>query len=216
MIKKESRRRPVFEIRYDPRLPSIPNIQAKHWRSMTSQDQYLKEVFPMTPLTAYKRQRNLRDLLIKSRLPNIPQQYPAGELKGVYKCGRNCTACPFIKQGITTNKTQTWNINKHLDCQSFNIIYLIECQKDRCQNRYIGETGRHFKFRLDEHRGYVNNQVLSQATGAHFNLPGHSLADLKATILEQVKYNDEEYSKERESYHIRIFNTYYNGLNRQK
>ena len=76
------------------------------------------------------------------------------------------------------------------------------------------ETGRHFK--LDEQRGYINNQVLSQATGAHFNLPGHSLADLKATILEQVKYNDEEYSKERESYHIRIFNTYYNGLNRQK
>ena len=54
------------------------------------------------------------------------------------------------------------------------------------------------KFRLADHRGYINNQVVSKATGAHFNLPGHSLAHLKITILEQVKFNNEEYRRERE------------------
>lgn len=63
--------------------------------------------------------------------------------------------------------------------------------------------------------GYITNQVISRATGAHFNLPGHSLADLKFTILEQVRYNDEEYRREREKYFINKFNTFYHGINRE-
>ena len=47
-------RRPIFVVPYDPRLPSIPAIAGKHWRSMVSQDQYLKEVFPAPLLPAKK------------------------------------------------------------------------------------------------------------------------------------------------------------------
>ena len=72
------------------------------------------------------------------------------------------------------------------------------------------------KHRLSEHWGYVYNQVKSVATGEHFNLPGHSLANIKITILEQVKKNDILYRKEREKYLINKFNTYYQGLNREK
>ena len=93
---------------------------------------------------------------------------------------------------------------------------MIQCEKENCKKRYIGQTGRLVKFRIADHRGYINNQVTSKATGAHFNLPGHSLADMKFTILEQVRYNDEAYRKERESYHINKFNTYHQGLNREK
>ena len=44
---KEKKKRPVFAIKYDPRLPSIPNIDivARHCRSMGVQDSYLKDVF---------------------------------------------------------------------------------------------------------------------------------------------------------------------------
>ena len=35
----------------------------------------------------------------------------------------------------------------------------------------------------------VNNKILSQPTGQHFNLPGHSLANMNVTILEKVKKN---------------------------
>ena len=85
----------------------------------------------------------------------------------------------------------------------------------KCQKQYIGQTGNLLKFRIDEHSGYIHNHVTSKATGAHFNMPGHSLADMKFTVLEQVKYNDEQYRRERESYHINKFNTFYHGLNRE-
>ena len=35
---------------------------------------------------------------------------------------------------------------------------------------YIGQTGRIIKHRIADHRGYITNQVLARATGAHFNL----------------------------------------------
>ena len=92
---------------------------------------------------------------------------------------------------------------------------MIQCQKDKCKEKYIGQTGRLFKFRIAEHRRYIKNQVTSEATGAHFNLPGHSLADMKFTVIEQVKYNSEAYRREQEIYHINKFNTFYQGLIRE-
>ena len=76
---------------------------------------------------------------------------------------------------------------------SFNIIYMIECNKNYCHSRNIGETMISLKHRLADHHGYIVN------IGTHYNLPGHSLANLKVTILEKVKYNDDNYRKERES-----------------
>ena len=79
----------------------------------------------------------------------------------------------------------------------------------------IGSTGRELKHRLADHRGYIQNQVTSRATGAHWNLPGHSLADLRVSVLEQCKKNSEEYRLEREKYFIRKFDTYNSGINRE-
>ena len=102
-----------------------------------------------------------------------------------------------------------------MSCESHNVIYMLECQKDNCRQRYIGTTGCQLKLRLADHRGYITNQVTSKATGAHWNLPGHSLADLRVIILEQTKYRNEEYRKEREKHFIRKFNTFNNGINRE-
>ena len=38
---KATQNLPVFAIKYDPRLPPIKSIQAKHWRSMVAQDKHL-------------------------------------------------------------------------------------------------------------------------------------------------------------------------------
>ena len=88
--------------------------------------------------------------------------------------------------------------------------------KDNCRQVYIGETKTMLKFRLADHRGYVTNNVTSQATGEHFNLPGHSLADLRVTVIEQTARRSSEYRKEREHYHIRKVNTFHRGINKIK
>jgi hypothetical protein len=64
-------RRPVLAVPYDPRLPRIQSIQAKHWRSMITQDRYLKDVFPQLPLTAYTRQNTSETFWLMLNYPNL-------------------------------------------------------------------------------------------------------------------------------------------------
>ena len=213
--KKTSESGSVFILKYDARLSAISQIVARHWRSMKAQDKYLSDCFNKPLLTAYRRQPNLQNLLIKSKIPPPPNPYPKRDLKGMKKCGQPCTACPYILEGknVQIDGKDRWNIEKNVSCKSFNIIYLLKCQK--CRQKYIGTTGRPLKDRLADHRGYISNQVTSKATGHHWNLPGHSLADLKVTVLEQCKSSAEDYRKEREKFFIRRFDTYNNGINRE-
>ena len=184
---------------------------------MKSQDKYLAECFTQPPMTAFRRQTNIRDLLIKSRIPPPLKPYPERNIRGMTNCGKSCPTCPLIQYGrdVKVDKNSTWQIAKKMSCNSYNVIYLLQCQKENCKKRYIGSTGRQLKLRLGDHRGYILNQVTSRATGAHWNLPGHSLADLRVTVLEQCKKNSEEYRLEREKYFIRKFDTFNTGINKE-
>ena len=169
-------------------------------------------------MTAYRKQTNLRAFLIKSKVPPPPKVHEEWKIIGMYKCGKSCPTCPYIKTGkyININKNEKWKISENVNCETYNCIYIIECQKEKCQKKYIGQTKRQLKYRIADHRGYITNKVLSTPTGEHFNLPGHSLADMRTSVIEQIKKNDEYYRKERETYCINKFNTYYEGLNREK
>ena len=215
--KTQSVRRPALVVTFDPRLPSIPSIQAKHWRSMIHQDPYLAEVFPQPPLTAFKRQRNIKDHTVRAKVPKSIERYPKREVKGMQKCLKNCSACPYIKEGKSVRTSGgTWNLIRKFNCESYNLIYLIECNKNNCQEKYLGTTKNYLRTRLSQHRGYIVNKMLNQPTGEHFNLPGHSVANLTITVIEQIKNNDENYRLEREHYFIRKFNTLNHGMNKQR
>ena len=126
-----------------------------------------------------------------------------------------CGSCPFIKEAKEIkHKKGTWKIIKEVNCESINCVYLIECQKENCKQKYIGETKRSIRTRIMEHIGYINN-FKHRATGDHFNLPGHGVKDMKYTVLEKVKYLDTAYRKEREKDLIRLFNVYHNAINRE-
>ena len=79
----------------------------------------------------------------------------------------------------------------------------------KCANNWlvIGDQERHLFRRL-------SFSLIKNFTGIHFNQGGHSVSDVRITILEKMKTSDESYRKERERYLINKFNTYYKGINR--
>ena len=85
-------------------------------------------------------------------------------------------------------------------------------QKNRFQQKYIGETERKLRDKICEHIGYINTKKTEKATGHHFNMPGHTLSDMKVKVLEDIHKSDPEYRKERETYPIRKFYTFYQGV----
>ena len=213
VTKEKSTKRPVFAIHFDPRLPAIPGIVRKHWRTMV-QDPRLQEIFPVPPLVAYRRPQNIRDKLIRAKVPPTNSARPKRNTPGMKKCNK-CGVCPYVKEGKIIQATAT-NFKKDIstsgDCSSSNIIYLLGCRK--CPQQYIGETERTLKERFSEHKGYVNTNNQSKATGVHFNTKGHSVADMEITVLEKIFSQDPMFRKQREKFYIQKFNTRYKGLNR--
>ena len=95
-----------------------------------------------------------------------------------------------------------------------NIIYAVQCKKERCRLDYVGASSRMFSTRMGEHLNAVRNNDTSYATGEHFNLPGHSAADMQMTIIELVHDKDPMVLSIREQHYIRLFNAHHRGMNR--
>ena len=181
-----------------------------------TRDPHLAESFPLPPLVAYRRPKNIRDKLIRTKVPPPPPSRPKRVILGMSKCN-NCPTCPFVKEGKQVKSaanSAVVTINRPVNCQTRNIIYCISCKKCPTQ-QYIGESDRTLQARFADHRGYVSNRHLNKATGEHFNLPGHKIADMEVTILEKVFSKDQNYRRTRETMFIEQFNTKYKGLNRK-
>ena len=116
-------------------------------------------VVKATPIVAFRRTKNVSDLLVRSKLhTTTPSNQPPGSLR----CGNNrCCTCKYINDGqadYTFHSTgDTRTINHRIDCNSRNVIYMVECR--RCNKQYIGETKRQLKERFNEHRRPVDKQV---------------------------------------------------------
>ena len=116
----------------------------------------------------------------------------------------------MVAATVNTFKT---DIQSSVDSQISILVYCINC--DRCCEQYIGETSKTLAQRFSQHSGYVRNKELTKATGAHFNLPGHTIADMKITIVEKISSDDPQMRKLRESYIIQKFGTQWKGMNRK-
>ena len=57
-----------------------------------------------------------------------------------------------------------WKIRDQYNCDTENVVYMIECEKEKCRERYIGESYRKIRERFTDHRSYVNNNNQNQAT----------------------------------------------------
>ena len=157
---------------------------------------------------------NLRAKLVRAKVPPKPPSRPRRVIPGMKKCGKNCPACPYIQPGRTFKASATTykvDLNCEVDCESKNICYAISCAKVRCKEQYIGQTGRSLRERFVQHLNYVDRD--KEATGKHFNLPGHSKNDINLTIIEKIHKRDVWTREEIESMHIRKANSFHKGIN---
>ena len=68
-VNKNSVRAVVF--RYDRRLPDVLTILKKNWKTMTSDDTRLVNVFPEPPMVSSTRGKNLREAICPAKLPPL-------------------------------------------------------------------------------------------------------------------------------------------------
>ena len=112
------------------------------------------------------------------------------------------------KNYIFTTTNEQRKIIDHLSCKSKNLLYLIQCNKCKCQ--HILETKCQLNELFGEHcRSTLNHQQLSDPTpvSLHFNQAGHSINDVTLIPLELMRSNRDAVRKAREAHLIHKGNT---------
>ena len=136
------------------------------------------------------------------------------------KCNKKrCECCLWIDQSSYHGDNEEYPIYGRMDCQSKNVIYVIECKK--CKLKYVGETQRSLKDRLNNH---LSDLRLFKDTNVadHFNYEctfDYGEWDFKIYPIEHIpdQGNTNKNKKkllERETYWINELNTLVpNGIN---
>lgn len=185
--------------------PNINKILKKHF-NMLQQSERLSKIFPTPPRVVYRRPKNIKDYLVHAKTERAPKG-------GCRPCGKaRCRVCKHMQ---TTTVAESTNSNfKHLihatlDCDSSNVVYLLECGV--CGIQYIGQTDTAFRMRFNNHRAHVRS-LPDLPLSRHINSENHPFDSIRVTLL-QSGFSTTREREQRESYIIYKFNTVKAGMN---
>ena len=132
-------------------------------------------IFTDNPLISFRRNKNMRDNLVRSALrENLPAS------AGTFSCSHaRCYTCSLFNSATSISGPKSNFVIRHnFTCTSSNIIYCISCSK--CCKLYIGETDRRrLSDRFAEHLRSVRNNDVDKPAARHFNAAKHSISDMK-------------------------------------
>ena len=136
----------------NPKLPfittfnkTLPNIREKidsNWKTLNI-NQKISKAFQGKPLVAFRRNRNLQDLIGGNTILNnkvVRLNLPKGSSSRCNKgYGRKCCKQVMHTTSFKSTKTgRTYSIRKKMNCKMVWLLYLCTCRK--CLVQYVGKT----------------------------------------------------------------------------
>lgn len=99
------------------------------------------------PIAAYKRNKNLLDTLVSSKITTSCKVSKSG----VYK--------HFVGKRMVQNKTnkQLFQVQRNMSAHVSNCVYLISCSK--CHKQYVGQTKNQLLLRIYQHSYNIRNKI---------------------------------------------------------
>ncbi len=193
-----------FVTQFNPSTPNIGGILHKNTDLLRIHES-TKPLLENRFLVAYKRPPNLKDILCHSRqTPTQPPKPP-----GSHPCGGNrCGICKhFLQKNSVISKTtgKKYPTSGHFNCNTNNLVYLIQCTQ--CGMQYVGETKTSLRLRFNNHKSTIaRNTELPVAR--HFNLP--NLVSINGTLmrLQIIHSKDDNRRKRTEEAWIQSLRTY--------
>ena len=155
-----------------------------HYKEMINNYPNLKSVFPEPPTLSYRRNQNLRNLLVRSSINRPPPCQTASNSSPCQKS--RCKLCPSMSKSNSILNTQSGKTCYTSGGQrtTTNTIYAAECTQHKLI--YVGQSSQKLNMRFNGHRSDVNVKPKSCELVQHFH-GSHERdieKDLKAYILQ--------------------------------
>ena len=158
---------------FNPGLPNVGGILAKHKHILKLDDELLKVVCPENIFASYRGAKTFQDILVHSKLPNLLED-PTEEVKvnsgGCQPCSKKCVLCKnYLKTTTTVTSFHTstsYSISDIVDCDTKGIIYIINDLI--CNISYIGCTSDSAKIRFGNHKSHIKHGHKTCEISKHF------------------------------------------------
>ena len=175
---------------YSPHSQAMKSVFQKHWHILKS-DPELSTAFSDPPLFVFKRDRNLKDSLVKAYFTD---HKPAQSIQtrlcplptGNYRCG-HCAQCNNTTKAAHFRHPHTgkkYPIKSVITCDSTHVVYMIQCP---CGLAYIGKTTRKLKQRISEHKSSIRRNDREYPVAIHFNDAKHDISSFRFMGIEQIQ-----------------------------
>eukprot|EP00794_Sanderia_malayensis_P018386 gene18386-20236_t len=127
-----------FVVSYHPALNGIRRAVGKLQPMLAVTEEH-KRVFPEQPLVAFRRASNLKDSLVRARLPPVE----GGSVKGCFPCG--CKVCGMQYVGSTFTPFRNRFNNYKSSCRKFE------------KGEMVGQADFYRHFELAGHHGFMED-----------------------------------------------------------
>ena len=188
---------------YNPANPPVKKLIQDNWHILASNNQ-LQPLAQRQVVIGHRRNKNLKDILINSRLRypptnNTTEPDNSQHILRPICTTTNCKYCSLLvksKNITSTTTNRTYTCRENYDCKNNNLIYLLQCT--RCRSQYVGETSRMLHKRLWEHihkiKLFANpdkrppsySQSDMTTVARHFGKTPHTVSDLQVYVLEFI------------------------------
>ena len=134
---------------YNPVNPPIQQIITKHW-PILGRSSGTRLLVKAQIVFGHHRPRNLKDTLIKSRLPITDPSLRSPQANCLRP--RTCKHCPQLDRSgkiISHSTGRTYKTETKVSCHSTNFIYCINWSD--CGMQYVGQTKNNVIVRMNNH-----------------------------------------------------------------
>ena len=184
-------------------LPDVRRI-LREKRAILHRSREMRKIFPRDPLVAYRRGRNLRDVLVHQKTARS-----VSNKKGREDCGKGCVICRRWYSGDTLGGPDgPVYYDKSIGCRSKNVVYGLLCNS--CEVVvYVGQTGDKMYTRMENHLSSIrgNTHTNKLPVSRHFNRGACSIDDVVFVGLERVWGRSETERKVREQRWVELLGT---------
>ena len=230
--KEESDRQHRLIVEWDRRSsPALSSILEANYREMVDRDQRLGRLFPKVPKPAFKRGKNIKELLCRAKLPPVRKVNTRGSgvetRNQVTRCNKGlnrqgCVCCPFITSRpnevikfVTIHNTgQRIPVEGRINCKTQGgFLYLLWSSKAPAL-QYLGSSMQEPRRRLGAHKSDIENGRMNRAVAKHFHDTNSTVKDLVFVPFKQIRAGSKLILKHFENRAINEYNMIEAGVNK--
>ncbi|XP_053556368.1 uncharacterized protein LOC128647639 [Bombina bombina] len=186
--KAETESKLIMATTFAPNTTQAGKILRTHWLLIQS-DTRLKFAERMTPMIAYRRGTNLRDILVRTDPKKSYIGATHKNIKGSYKC-LGCTTCNGLISTKTFHHPQTnkvYTIQHSISCNTTHVIYLLYCP---CSQFYVGKMSGTLRERMANYRRAIRVALKEgdsdQPVARHCAVKSHQVSTIRYILIDHI------------------------------